>query len=405
MRILLSRHFFPLLDALERYLVLCGGGGSGKSEFCARKVFYRCQKEGRHRFLIMRKVRRTLADSVIQVMRTLLNENGVDYEYNKSDRKITFDSPAGPNEILFEGMDDPEKIKSIKGITSIWLEEATEFTRDEFLQIDLRLREPGPGYHQIMLSFNPEEAVAPWLKQDFFGAVPAKNARVDVSTVDHNPIPQIREEYRKQLDALKDKDEAFWKIYRLGLWAAPRGRIFSWPCVPLPVMKFDEIFYGGDFGYSINPAGVVRIYRKAMIFWVEEVLYRTGLTNQALGAAMAEEGVPYEAPSYWDAAEPKSVQELRDMGFNAIESIKGQDSVRASIDFLKALDIRIVQGSINLENEASRYHWREDKQGRPMNEPVKFDDHLISGTRYGIYTHLKLGGAPVATMDLDVRPE
>ena len=96
MRIRLSRHFYPLLDACQRYLVLCGGGGSGKSEFCGRKVFYRCQREGNHRFLIMRKVRRTLQDSVIKVMTRILDENKVKYQYNKSERKIYFDTGSGP---------------------------------------------------------------------------------------------------------------------------------------------------------------------------------------------------------------------------------------------------------------------------------------------------------------------
>ena len=405
MKIRVSRHFFPLLDAIERYLVLCGGAGSGKSEFCGRKVFYRCQKEGNHRWLIMRKVRKTLGESVILVMRRILEENGVKYEYNKTERKIFFQTPLGPCELYFEGMDDPEKIKSIKGITAVWLEEATEFSKDEFLQIDLRLREPGPAYHQIMLSFNPEEACAPWLKEMFFGAVPAESARVDVSTIEHNPILEVREQYIKRLDALKEKDETFWKIYRLGLWAAQRGRIFNWPVEALPKMKFDEVWYGGDYGYSVDPAALVRIYRKARTFWVEEVIYKTGLTNQDLGREMDSEGVDRSSPAYFDSAEPKSNEELRRIGFNVLDSVKGPDSVRASIDYLKACDIRIVQGSVNLVSEAVRYHWREDKTGRAMNEPVKLDDHLIDATRYGIYSHMKLGGLGIEIVDFDIHPE
>lgn len=407
MKIILSEAFAPLLDERSRYLVLSGGAGSGKSEFSGRKLYYRCETEGAHRFLIMRKVRKTLADSVILVMRTILADNGIAYEYNKSDRTITFLTVNGSLcTFLFEGMDDPEKIKSIKGISGIWLEEATEFSRDEFMQIDLRLREPGPGYHQIIMSFNPDEAAGPWIKEMFFDRSDP-SAFVHTSTVDDNPIKELRDAYRTRLDGLREKDEPFWKIYRLGLWAAQRGRIFDWPAAPLPQIKFDEIWYGADFGYSVDPAAVVRIYRKADEYWVEQLIYAKGLTNQALAARMTDAEIGRGEFIYFDSAEPKSIEEIRAAGFfNALPSDKGPDSVRAGIDYLKSCKIRIVEGSIDLINEANHYHWREDRAGRALNEPVKYDDHLMDAIRYGIMTHMKAaGGGYLGVLDHDIRPD
>lgn len=392
MELIISKPFQPLLDDPHRYLVLCGGRGSGKSEFAARKLFYRAMKEGGHRFLVMRKIRRTLKESVIRIFETLLAENKVAFEYYSSDRKIIFLSPDGKrNELLFEGLDDPEKIKSIKGITGIWIEEATEFSRDDFLVADLCLREPGPGYHQTILTFNPDEARAAWLKQMFFDEK-RKDATVHVSTIDDNPIRQVREAYREQLEKLKLIDEALWKIYRLGQWAHLAGQIFSWDVVELPEMGFDEVFWGGDFGYSVDPAAVVKVYRRADEFWVEEKLYQTGLTNQQLGQALIEMGC--REPIYFDAAEPKSIRELCLMGIDARPSEKGPDSVRAGIDFLRTKKIHIVSGSVNLQKEVSSYVWRKDKSGNPLNEPVQFNDHLISAVRYAITTHCRVDNIP-----------
>ena len=391
MEIKVHAHFEPLLHATERYLVMCGGRGSGKSEFAARKILYRCLKEGHHRFLIMRKVRKSLEGSVIRVLRTLLAEQGIVHEYHRTDRVIRFVGPMGTNELWFEGIDDPEKIKSIKGITSIWLEETTEFTKDDFLTIDLSLREPGPGYHQIMLTFNPQEAQARWLKEMFFGAVPYANARVHRSTIEHNPVREIRENYIHTLDALRYQDEAMWKIARLGEWAALSGQIYAWDVVPLPDMSFDEVWCGGDFGYSVDPAAVVRIYRKADEIWLEELVYRTGLTNPMLADEMRRAGVGPNEAIYFDSAEPKSIEELRREGFNVRPAEKGPDSVRAGIDFLKSKKVHIVEGSTNLYDEVGGYCWRKDKGGNPLPEPVKFRDHLMDAARYGIYTHLKRG--------------
>jgi phage terminase large subunit len=403
MRVVLSRSFYPLLARRDRYLVLVGGGGSGKSEFAARKLAVRSQTEGRHRWLVMRKIRRTLADSVIAVVRSVLAENEIPHTYNKSERKIEYIGPCGPVEYIFEGMDDPEKIKSIKGITGVWLEETTEFSKDEFLQIDLRLREPGPNYHQIICSFNPVEAEAPWLKEMFFDRIDP-SAFVHHSTVDDNPIAAVRAEYAKRLDALADKDEAFYSIYRLGKWASPQGRIFQWDVVPGPPAKFDEIIYGGDFGYSIDPAAVVRIYRRADEYWVEVVIYQTGLTNQGLATLMGERGVTHDAPIYFDSAEPKSIAEIQGYGFNACPADKGPDSVRSGIDKMKSMKIHIIAGSQDLVNEVNRYHWRKDKSGRPMAEPVNFDNHAIDATRYGIISNVKHSGIVFGVLKHDIRP-
>lgn len=178
MNIRVSESFFPLLKNAARYLVMFGGGGSGKSEFAGRKIFYRCMNEGGHRFLIMRKIRNRLGGSVIRVMQSILNENNVAYKFNESKRIMSFRSRrnGAMNELLFDGLDDPEKIKSIKDITSIWLEETTEFTKADFEQINLRLRGETPFYKQIMMTFNPDESVGKWLKT-MFGVTPGKGLR------------------------------------------------------------------------------------------------------------------------------------------------------------------------------------------------------------------------------------
>jgi phage terminase large subunit len=391
-RIRVSEPFYPLLDEQSRYLVLCGGAGSGKSEFAARKVFYRCETEGHHRFLVMRKIRRTLDESTVEVMRRVLAENDVVHEFNKSELTINFAGPRGMSEILFMGLDDPEKIKSIKGITSIWLEEATEFSKEDFLQIDLRLRDPGPLYRQIMLTFNPVEAEARWLKDMFFGPTPNPDAFVHRSTVADNPIAEVRDTYRKRLDALREQDPTMYQVYGLGEWAALSGQIYPWDVQPLPSISFDEVWYGGDFGYSVDPSAVVKIYRKADEFWLQEVVYKTGLTNPMLASEMYSAGVSSRDTGYFDAAEPKSIEELRRAGLNVRPCEKGPDSVRAGIDFLKSKRIHIVEGSTNLHREASSYCWRKDKNGDVLPEPVKFNDHLMDAVRYGIFTHLAKPG-------------
>jgi phage terminase large subunit len=147
----------------------------------------------------------------------------------------------------------------------------------------------------------------------------------------------------------------------------------------------------------VDPAAVVRIYRKADEFWVQEIIYTKELTNQDLAITMRAAGVNGQV-AYFDAAEPKSIVELRKSNINVQPCDKGPDSVRAGIDFLKAKKIHIVQGSANLVKEHNSYCWRKDKGGNPLPEPVKFDDHLMDATRYGIFTHCARGGMMVYSL-------
>lgn len=407
MRIVLSDHFFPLLGVEDRYLVMGGGKGSGKSESAARKIFIRCEREGGHRVLILRKVSRTNRDSTIEVMLRLLDEQGVEYTFDRTHLEIRFTAPNGlQNVLMFRGLDDRQKIKSIKGITMVWCEEATEFTEADFLEIDLAFREPTPHYKQIILTFNPVESLAPWIKRRFFPDDPANRdplAYTDISTIEDNPIEEMRRQYTAALDAIRDP--VLKKIYRYGIWALPRGVIYNWPIVDRPPDNPDEIFYGLDYGYSINPTALLRIYRKAMKFYLEQLIYEPHLTNLQIIARMKTLGIAKYAPIYADSAEPKSNQEVSEGGFNIKPAEKGPDSVLYGIKYCQSQDISIIQGGAELIKEAATYKWAEDKNGDPIDEPVKFNDHGMDAARYGIVTHMRKAPLVFGMVTVDIMPK
>lgn len=399
------------MEIEARYLLLYGGGGSGKSEFAGRKIFARCKLEGGHRFLIMRKVRARLWESVIQVMKDIMAEEKMAYTWNDTKRILSFPSVFGvSNQMIFDGLDDPLKIKSIKGITGLWLEEFTEFTKKDFIQLDYRLRGETPSYKQIMCSFNPDEAAGPWIKEMFFEGIPEgftgpgswPDSYLHHSTIADNPIKSEREEYAAVLDQYTDP--ALRAIYRLGEWAAMKGLIFpEWKIGPLPTKDldwYDDVWIGGDFGYTINPTAAVQIYKKARKLWFELIIYKAGLTNQEIAILLkADPRVDVRRPSYWDSSEPKSIDELHAEEINAKPSMKGKDSVAAGIQFLKGFECTIVDESEDIRaaqfdgrhpliDERKKYKWAEDKFGNLLNQPVKGNDHGMDGIRYGAYTHL-----------------
>lgn len=212
----------PILDDQSRYLVLYGGAGSGKSVTAAQKIVIRMLEEPGHRFLVVRKVANTIRNSVFSLLRGTISEWGLTqlFRINKSDMDITC---SNGNQIIFAGLDDVEKLKSIHGITGMWLEEASEMTQEDFQQLDLRLRGYTQNYKQIIISFNPI-SITHWLKKVFFDQKKT-NAKVIHTTYKDNKF--IDEEYKKTLESLEQQDPYYYSVYALGEWGVTGKTVFN----------------------------------------------------------------------------------------------------------------------------------------------------------------------------------
>lgn len=214
--------FVPLFSDHHRYLVLCGGGGSGKSIFAGRKLLERVTSETGHRFLVCRKVARTLRESCYKQLISQLNAHYPDCKYtdNKTDMLIRFDND---NEIIFAGLDDTEKLKSIYGVTGMWIEEASEITEQDFNQLDIRLRGESVSYKQIIVTFNPVSILS-WLKLRFFDKV---DDRVTTHRSTYKDNRFLDDEAKKVLESFRESDEYYYTVYCLGEWGVTGKSVFN----------------------------------------------------------------------------------------------------------------------------------------------------------------------------------
>lgn len=217
--------FLPLFFDKHRYLILKGGGGSGKSIFAGRKILERVTSEPGHRFLVTRKVAKTIRHSCFDQLReqayTYYPEH-VAYipKGESSDMYIRFKNGST---IFFAGLDDPEKLKSIFDITGIWLEEASELEENDFDQMDIRLRTDFPFYLQIIVSFNPI-SITHWLKKRFFDRKDPR-AKVHESTYKDNRF--LTAEAIATLEAFKETNEYYYMVYCLGQWGVTGKTVFD----------------------------------------------------------------------------------------------------------------------------------------------------------------------------------
>jgi phage terminase large subunit len=368
--------YIPFLNNSCRYLLLFGGAGSGKSVFAAQKLLIRCLKESNHKFLLIRKVARTIRGSQFSLLKSLVDNAKLNEFFYIRESDLTIICKLNGNSFISAGMDDPEKIKSIYGITSVWIEEATELHLKDFRQIDLRIRGKSEYYKQIIFSFNPIDALH-WLN-----TVQLKNSVKLKTTYKDNKF--IDEEYYSVLEGLKDHDPEYYKIYAKGEWGIKHSVIYS----PFEILKeypvyFQEEIYGLDFGFN-NPSALIHIGIYDNLFYLNELFCKSKLTTSDLITEIYKAGYKPGKKVYCDSAEPGKIQELKNAKINAYPSEK---SVKDGIDYIKSLKCYSKETNNNINKEVLSYSYSQDKNGNILDDPVKFNDHCLDAIRYALYTH------------------
>lgn len=375
-------------DYSTRFNVYYGGAGSGKSHFVAQKIILKVLQYKR-KLLVVRKVGNTLKDSVWAMFLKLLYQMpAVIKTINKSEYTIEL---INGSVILFKGFDDPEKIKSIEGITDIVVEEASELTEDDFDQLNLRLR-ADCGMLQIHLMFNPVSK-ANWVYKRFFENGTPEDTVIVHTTYKDNPY--LPKEYIDSLLRLERTNPAYFKIYVLGAFATLDKLVF--PVKTVRLISDEEVkdllfWIGMDFGYTNDPTAITWGYvnQEKKILYITGEYNKKGMTNDVIAETIINLGFAKER-IIADAAEPKSIAELKKLGLNrVVGAVKGPDSVKNGIDRLQRYDIIIDERCPNTIEEFDNYTWTKDrKTGEYINQPVDSFNHHIDSIRYGTQNVMK----------------
>ena len=393
---LFNEVYYPmLLDYTHRYEVYYGGAGSGKSVFIAQKLLVKAINSKR-KVLIIRKYGTTLKDSVFQLVVDTLKKWKI-YSYCKIN--LTTYTITLPNEstILFKGLDDSEKIKSIVDVTDVWCEEATELSLDEYTQLDLRLRALADGL-QIYCSFNPVSKVN-WVFKKWFDkeAIYDPNETFILKTTykDNRFLPEA---YIKALEEKIYSNPHYYKVYVLGEFATLEGLVFNnWKKEDFDHMKLAQTLEhrtGLDLGWVDKSAIIDTLYDRAnKTIYIFNEFYKSGQLISDITRAVENMGLK-KSKIFVDAAEPRTIQTLRNNGINAVASIKGQDSVKAGIMFLQDHLLVVHPRCINFIMELENFSYIKSKQTGEWTEETTHEySHAIDACRYAysdIYSNKKV---------------
>ncbi|HYE53673.1 MAG TPA: terminase large subunit [Chitinophagaceae bacterium] len=291
-----------------------------------------------------------------------------DNDFNKTDQIYNY--PDSGSYVEFFGVEDGGKVHG-PGRDILYINEANLISFDIYKQLAIRTNE------LIIIDYNPADEFS-WVYQ----VADAPGNKIIHSTYRNN-LGNLTPEIVAEIESLKDADENLWNVYGLGLRGKSTETIYThWkPCDVIPAGA--EIVYGLDFGYNVPTALVEIGFHENAVYW-NEMLYETKLTTGDLVDRLKALGVSRTAVIYCDNAEPKAIEEICRAGYNAKPADK---DVTEGIRKVKSKPLYITRSSTNLIKEIRSYKWKVNKDGKVLDEPVKFMDHAVDAGRYGTFTH------------------
>jgi len=374
--------FRPLVYDDHRIHVLVGGASSGKSYDTALKIIYRMVSEPGHRYLVVRKVAKTIRHSCYDLLCLIIEKWEMQRLFERNDSSLSLRCKINGNDLLSSGLDDVEKLKSIQGITDIWVEEASDITKDDFVQLNLRLRGKSTHKKQITLTLNPVSALH-WIKAEFFDRQ-APDALTHHSTYLDNLF--LDADAKRMLESIEPGYHR--DVYVLGVWGVFGNVVFTNFVIEefeYEPEDFENVCAGMDFGY-VHASALMRCGFRDGELYIFDELYGKGWTNaDFIKAAIDYFGdVIYRMDITADSSEPARIEEWNRAGIPVYGAKKEQGSLGYGIDFLSGRRIHIhATRCPRAAQEFPVFQRKQDKDGNVLeNKYVEVNDDTIAAVRY-----------------------
>ena len=389
------------LDPEILHIICKGGRGSGKSSDIAHIIVQLIMRYSVNAVCI-RKVDNTLEQSVYEQIKWAIDEQKVShlFKVNKSPLRITY-KPRG-NYIIFRGTQNPDRIKSLKDskfpFAICWIEELAEFrSEDEVKTITnslLRGELDNGLFYKFFYTYNPPKRKQNWVNKKYNTISLPKNTYVHHSTYLDNPF--ISKQFIQEAEETKKKSTRRydWEYLgeAVGSGVAPFENLVFRKITDDEIKLFDNIRQGNDFGYANDPNAFVRWHydkKKRKIYALDE-FYGLKISNRKLAEWLINKKYNFIS-TVCDSAEPKSIDELKELGIRTKKAKKGPDSVEFGERWLDDLDEIVIDPNRtpNIAREFENIDYETDRDGNVKSRLMDIDNHTIDSTRYAFEDDMK----------------
>ena len=376
--------------------ILPGGRGSMKSSTISLIIPELLKNNPNMHALILRKVGNTIKDSVYAQMKWAIDKLGLSEEFvcKVSPMEITY-KPTG-QKIYFRGADDPLKIKSIKPefgyIGIVWFEELDQFSNPEEIRNIQQSAIRGGNEAYKFKSFNPPRSKNNWANE-YTAEAEEKDENVMVvhSTYLDLGIEQewLGDVFLADAEHLKEVNPDAYDNEYLGHANGNGGNIFEYieerTITDEEISHFDRIYQGVDWGWYPDKYAFSRIYydsARETIYFIDEIYENKKSNEWTANEIKRRQYDDYEITC--DSAEPKSINDYRDLGLPARGAIKGPGSIEYSMKWLQRRKLVFdPKRTPNACKEFKKYEYERDKDGNICSGYPDKDNHLIDSVRYG----------------------
>lgn len=381
-----------ILEHKHTHYVFKGGRGSGKSSFVAIVILLILMTKGNENMnaIIFRKTGNTLRDSVYAQMQFAIGQLGIQdyFTCTVSPMKIVY-NPTG-QVIMFRGVDDKLKLKSLKapkGYFAIsWLEECDSFSGMEEIRSILQSAMRGGDKFWVFMSFNPPQTIANFMNKEV--DVHRDDRLIHSSDYRTVPVEWLGEQFIAEAEHLRDTNYHAYEHEYLGIPNGNGGNVFEYleirEITDEEISHMDRIIQGADWGFFPDPFAFIRTYydsSQEKIYLIDE-LYKQKWSNAKSGEWILDKGYD-DFEIRCDSAEPKSINDFKDMGLPARGAKKGPGSIEYGFKYLQTRTIVIDPNRTpNAYKELTEYEYERDKEGNVLSGYPDKDDHIISALRY-----------------------
>ena len=385
-KIFLPVYYPYLFDYSKRYNVYYGGRASGKTYFLIQKLLLKGLKEKRV-ILLMNKQTNKVSDGVWREL-----NNAIDlfhlrpyFTFNKTEFRAT--CILNGTQFRCLGLDDPERIKGFADIADVLLDEATNFSVEDFELIDGTIRSPKYKLPlQVYVSFNPVSK-ANWVYKYFgfdTGIVPDNTFILKTTYLDNTFLDLS---YHQRMENLKNRNYSRWKIEALGDFVSLDRLVYDgyWKEEDFDYKQLQgQLLIGMDFGFTNDPSVIVASLLVDQNIYVFQEWGDTGKTNPELANVIKNMGFS-KSLIIADSSEQKSIEEIRRLGVQRIKaSVKGPDSIIHGIQRVQQYNLIIHPSCQNIITELENYSWQKDKNGEYINKPQDSFNHYLDALRYSL---------------------
>lgn len=365
-----------------RYKAAYGGRGSGKSHFFAEDVLENHIADPNRATVCLREVQRSIKMSVKRLLELKIEQLGVGSYFEIQDQIIK--SKLGKGLILFQGMQNhtSDSIKSLEGFDCAWFEEAQNASQRSLDLLRPTIRKPGS---EMLFSWNPENPYDP-VDNLFRSSERPPDAKVVEVNFGQNPwfpaVLRAEMEYDKRRDY--EKYEWIWegKYRRIS-----NATVFkNWRIEEFETNPEAKFRFGADWGFSIDPTVLVRLYVIGRTIYIDYEAYQVGCEIEDTPDLFMQIPDSEKWPIIADSSRPETISHIRNNGFPKIrKAIKGNGSLKDGIEFLKSYDIVVHPRCVHVIDELRSYSYKVDPVTQlVIPELEDKDNHIIDAVRYAL---------------------